>query len=310
MRVANDITGLIGETPIVKLSGAVNADHADVYVKLEFMNPGSSVKDRIALAMVEEAEREGILKAGDTIIEPTSGNTGIGLAMVAAAKGYHLVVVMPDTMSQERRNLLRAYGAKLILTPGADGMKGAIKKSEDLKEAHGYFMPQQFNNKANPAVHARTTGNEIIKQMADGLDAFVSGIGTGGTITGAGKVLKEHFKELKVYAVEPEDSAILSGGTPGPHKIQGLGAGFVPQVLNTKVYDEVVRVSNDEAFETSREVAKLDGILGGVSAGAAVAAAKKVAAQLGKGKKVLAILPDNGERYLSTALYQFDEEGQ
>lgn len=310
MRVANNITGLIGETPIVKLNGSVNADHADVYVKLEFMNPGSSVKDRIALAMVEAAEREGILKAGDTIIEPTSGNTGIGLAMVAAAKGYHLVVVMPDTMSQERRNLLRAYGADLILTPGAEGMKGAIKKSEALKEEHGYFMPQQFNNEANPAVHARTTGNEIIKQMSDGLDAFVSGIGTGGTITGAGKVLKEHFKELKVYAVEPEDSAILSGGSPGPHKIQGLGAGFVPNVLNTKVYDEVVRVSNDEAFETSREVAKLDGILGGISAGAAVAAAKKVAAQLGKGKKVLAILPDNGERYLSTALYQFDEEGQ
>lgn len=310
MRVANSITGLIGETPIVKLNGSVEADVAEIYVKLEFMNPGSSVKDRIALAMVEEAEREGTLKAGDTIIEPTSGNTGIGLAMVAAAKGYKLVVVMPDTMSQERRNLLRAYGATLILTPGAEGMKGAIKKAEDLKKAHGYFMPQQFNNGANPRVHARTTGNEIIKQMSDGLDAFVAGIGTGGTITGAGKVLKEHFKDLKVYAVEPEDSAILSGGSPGPHKIQGLGAGFVPDVLNTKVYDEVVQVSNDEAFDTSREVARLDGILGGISAGAAVAAAKKVAKKLGKGKKVLAVLPDNGERYLSTALYQFDGEDQ
>lgn len=310
MRVANDITGLIGETPIVKLNEAVDADSADIYVKLEFMNPGSSVKDRIALAMIEAAEQDGILKAGDTIIEPTSGNTGIGLAMVSAAKGYKLVVVMPDTMSQERRNLLRAYGAELILTPGAEGMKGAIKKAEDLKKENGYFMPQQFNNGANPEVHARTTGNEIIKQMADGLDAFVSGIGTGGTITGAGKVLKEHFKDIKVYAVEPEDSAILSGGSPGPHKIQGLGAGFVPNVLNTDIYDEVVLVSNDEAFETSREVAKNNGILGGISSGAAVAAAKKVAKKLGKGKKVLAVLPDNGERYLSTALYQFDEENK
>lgn len=308
MKVVNDVSGLIGETPIVKLNRNADAGSADIYVKLEYMNPGSSVKDRIALAMVEAAEQDGILKEGDTIIEPTSGNTGIGLAMVAAAKAYKLVVVMPDTMSRERRNLLKAYGAELFLTPGAEGMKGAIKKAEELKEAHGYFMPQQFNNKANPEVHARTTGNEIVKQMADGLDGFVSGIGTGGTITGAGEVLKGHFKDIKIYAVEPEDSAVLSGESPGPHKIQGIGAGFVPQVLNTDIYDEVVRISNDEAFEASRETAKLDGILGGVSSGAAIAAAKKVAKKLGEGKKVLAILPDNGERYLSTPLYQFDEE--
>lgn len=308
MKVVNDVSGLIGETPVVKLNRSIDADSADVYVKLEYINPGSSVKDRIALAMIEAAEKEGILKEGNTIVEPTSGNTGIGLAMVSAAKGYKLVVVMPDTMSQERRNLLRAYGAELFLTPGAEGMKGAIQKAEELKEAHGYFMPQQFNNEANPAIHASTTGNEIIKQLPDGLDGFVSGVGTGGTISGAGKVLKDHFKDLKVYAVEPDDSAILSGDSPGPHKIQGIGAGFIPQVLNTDIYDEIVRITNDEAFEASRSAAKLDGILGGVSSGAAIAAAKKVAKKLGKGKKVLAILPDNGERYLSTALYQFNEE--
>lgn len=310
MRVADNITGLIGETPIVKLNRTVDDNSADVYLKLEFMNPGSSVKDRIALSMIEAAEKENVLKEGDTIIEPTSGNTGIGLAMVAAAKGYKSVLVMPDTMSKERRNLLRAYGAELVLTPGADGMKGAIKKAEELKDANGYFMPQQFNNEANTEVHARTTGKEIVSQMSDGLDAFVSGIGTGGTITGAGKVLKDNFDDVKLYAVEPEDSAILSGGSPGPHKIQGLGAGFVPKILDTEIYDEVVRISNDEAFATSREVAKREGILGGISAGAAVAAAKKVAKQLGKGKKVLAVIPDNGERYLSTPLYQYDTENE
>lgn len=308
MRVANNIAGLIGETPIVKLNRMTDENSAEVYLKLEFMNPGGSVKDRIALSMIEAAEKDGLLKDGDTIIEPTSGNTGIGLAMVAAAKGYKAVLVMPDTMSKERRNLLRAYGAELVLTPGAEGMKGAIKKAEDLKEANGYYMPQQFNNKANPEVHARTTGKEIVEQMGGGLDGFVSGIGTGGTITGASIVLKEHFKNIKIYAVEPEDSAILSGGSPGPHKIQGLGAGFVPGVLNTDSYDEVVRISNDEAFAISREVATTNGILGGVSAGAAIAAAIKVAKQLGKGKKVLAVIPDNGERYLSTPLFQFDEE--
>lgn len=307
-RVADTIAGLVGQTPIVKLNGIADENSADIYVKLEFMNPGSSVKDRIALAMIEDAEEKGLLKEGDTIIEPTSGNTGIGLAMIAAAKGYKAILVMPDTMSKERRNLLRAYGAQLILTPGAEGMKGAIKKAEELKEENGYFMPQQFANGANPAVHERTTGKEIAEQMKDGLDAFVAGIGTGGTITGAGKVLKETFDGIKVYAVEPEDSAVLSGGKPGPHKLQGLGAGFVPKVLNTDVYDEVITISNDEAFETSRKVATTNGILGGISAGAAIAAAKKVAEKLGKGKKVLAIVPDNGERYLSTPLYQFDEE--
>ncbi|WP_373894563.1 cysteine synthase A [Virgibacillus natechei] len=308
MRVANDIAGLIGETPIVKLNRMTDEDSADIYLKLEFMNPGSSVKDRIAMSMIEAAEKDGSLKAGDTIIEPTSGNTGIGLAMVGAAKGYKTVLVMPDTMSKERRNLLRAYGADLVLTPGAEAMKGAIKKAEELKEQNGYYMPQQFSNEANTEVHARTTGKEIVEQMGDGLDAFVSGIGTGGTITGAGKVLKDNFDGIKLYAVEPKDSPVLSGGTPGPHKIQGLGAGFVPKILDTDIYEEVIQISNEESFETARKVATTNGILGGVSAGAAVAAAQKVAKQLGKGKKVLAVIPDNGERYLSTPLYQFDEE--
>jgi len=308
VRVADSITGLIGETPIVKLNNMTDENSADIYLKLEFFNPGSSVKDRIGLAMIEAAEKEGVLKPGDTIIEPTSGNTGIGLAMVAAAKGYKAILVMPDTMSMERRNLLRAYGAELILTPGADGMKGAIAKAEELQKEKGYFVPQQFNNKANVDVHERTTGKEIVEQMSDGLDAFIAGIGTGGTITGAGKVLREKFKNIKIYAVEPSASPVLSGGNPGPHKIQGLGAGFVPEILNTDIYDEIIQIENEEAFETSRQVAKTNGILGGISAGAAVAAAKKVAKELGKGKKVLAIIPDNGERYLSTPLYQFDEE--
>lgn len=307
MRVENGIAELIGQTPIVKLNRTVDEDSADIYLKLEFFNPGSSVKDRIALAMVERAEEEGILKPGDTIIEPTSGNTGIGLALVAAAKGYNLVVVMPDTMSQERRNLLKAFGAQLHLTPGAKGMKGAIEKAEELQKEHGYFMPQQFNNEANPLIHERTTGQEIVKQMKNGLDAFVSGIGTGGTITGAGKILREHYPGIKIYAVEPADSPVLSGGKPGPHKIQGIGAGFVPKVLNTEIYDEVIQITNEEAFEAARETARKEGVLGGISSGAAIAAAKKVAKKLGKGKKVLAVLPDNGERYLSTALYQFDE---
>lgn len=308
MKVAQSVAELIGETPIVKLKGIVDENSADIYVKLEFMNPGSSVKDRIALAMVEAAEREGKLKPGDTIIEPTSGNTGIGLAMVAAAKDYKAILVMPDTMSLERRNLLRAYGAELVLTPGAEGMKGAIHKAEELQKAHGYFMPQQFNNFANPDIHEKTTGKEIIAQMSDGLDAFIAGIGTGGTITGAGKVLKDHFDHLQVFAVEPASSAVLSGEKPGPHKIQGIGAGFVPSILNTEIYDDIYQIENDEAYEVAREVATNNGILGGVSAGAAIAAAKKVAKKLGKGKKVLAIFPDNGERYLSTPLYQFGDE--
>ncbi|WP_338779293.1 cysteine synthase A [Metabacillus sp. FJAT-52054] len=305
MRVANSIHELIGETPIVKLNKLVEDDYADVYLKLEFMNPGSSVKDRIALAMIEAAEKNGSLKPGDTLIEPTSGNTGIGLAMVAAAKGIKAILVMPDTMSMERRNLLRAYGAELVLTPGAEGMGGAIRKAEELSKEHGYFMPQQFKNEANPEVHRLTTGPEIVRQM-DQLDAFIAGIGTGGTITGAGEVLKEHFPGIKIYAVEPADSPVLSGGKPGPHKIQGIGAGFVPDILNTELYEEIIPVKNEDAFEYARLAAKQEGVLGGISSGAAIYAALKVAKELGKGKKVLAIIPSNGERYLSTPLYQFE----
>lgn len=306
-QIANSIVNLIGNTPIVKLNRIVDENSADVYLKLEYMNPGSSVKDRIALAMVEAAEKDGKLKEGDTIVEPTSGNTGIGLAMVSAAKGYRTVLVMPDTMSMERRNLLRAYGAELVLTPGAEGMKGAIQKANELVEEKGYFMPQQFENYANPEVHRLTTGKEIVEQMGDQLDAFVSGIGTGGTVTGAGQVLKEKYSNIKIYAVEPEASPVLSGGKPGPHKIQGIGAGFVPEVLNTDIYDEVITIKNEEAFELARRTAREEGILGGISSGAAIAAALKVAKKLGKGKKVLAIIPSNGERYLSTPLYQFED---
>ncbi len=306
-RIANSITDLIGNTPIVKLNRLVDEDSAEVYLKLEYMNPGSSVKDRIALAMIEAAEKEGKLKEGDTLIEPTSGNTGIGLAMVAAAKGYRAVLVMPDTMSLERRNLLRAYGAELVLTPGAEGMNGAINKANELAKEHGYFLPQQFENSANPKIHSETTGKEIVEQMGDQLDAFISGIGTGGTITGAGEVLREKYPDIKIYAVEPKDSPVLSGGKPGPHKIQGIGAGFVPKVLNTEIYDEVITVANEDAFETARKAAKAEGVLGGISSGAAISAALSVAKKLGKGKKVLAIIPSNGERYLSTPLYQFED---
>lgn len=308
VRVANTIADLVGQTPIVKLNRLADENSADVYLKLEYMNPGSSVKDRIALAMINAAEKNGNLKQGDTIIEPTSGNTGIGLAMIAAAKGYKAILVMPETMSMERRNLLRAYGADLVLTPGPEGMGGAIRKAQELAKENGYFMPQQFENPANPEIHRLTTGPEIAEQMGDQLDAFVSGIGTGGTITGAGKVLREKYENIKIYAVEPTDSPVLSGGKPGPHKIQGIGAGFVPDTLDTNIYDEVIQVSNDEAFEYARRAAKEEGILGGISSGAAISAALKVAKELGKGKKVLAIIPSNGERYLSTPLYQFETE--
>jgi cysteine synthase len=308
VRVANSIAELVGETPIVKLNRLVDENSADVYLKLEYMNPGSSVKDRIALAMIEAAEEAGALKQDDTIIEPTSGNTGIGLAMIAAAKGYKAVLVMPETMSLERRNLLRAYGADLVLTPGPEGMGGAIRKAEELAQENGYFMPQQFKNEANPDVHRRTTGKEIVEQMGSQLDAFISGIGTGGTVTGAGSVLKEAYPTIQIYAVEPTDSPVLSGGKPGPHKIQGIGAGFIPDILNTEIYDQVIQVKNEEAFEYARRAAKEEGILGGISSGAAIYAALKVAKELGKGKKVLAIIPSNGERYLSTPLYQFETE--
>lgn len=310
MRVANSITDLIGFTPLVKLNRVVTEDIADVYLKLEFFNPGSSVKDRIALAMIEAAEADGSLKPGDTIIEPTSGNTGIGLAMVAAAKGYRAILVMPETMSIERRNLLRAFGAELVLTPGAEGMGGAIRKAEELaKEDSTYFIPQQFKNKANPAVHRDTTARELLEQAKEigGVDAFISGIGTGGTITGVGQVLREHYPDVRIVAVEPAASPVLSGGKPGPHKIQGIGAGFVPEILDTQIYDEIIKVENEEAFETARQVARKEGILGGISSGAAIHAALQVAAKLGKGKKVIAIIPSNGERYLSTPLYQFED---
>ena len=304
----NNIVELIGDTPVVKLNRVVEDGSADVYVKLEYQNPGSSVKDRIALAMLEAAEKEGKIKPGDTIIEPTSGNTGIGLAMVAAAKGYKAVFVMPDTMSSERRALLKAYGAELVLTPGAEGMKGAIKKAKELKEEKGYFEPQQFENPANPKVHELTTGPELVEQFeGTEIDAFLAGVGTGGTLTGAGKVLKEKYPNIQIVAIEPEDSAILSGGNPGPHKLQCLGAGFVPDTLDTKVYDDVIKVGNEEAMEMSRRVAKEEGILGGISSGAAIKAALKKAKELGEGKTVVTVLPSNGERYLSTPLYAFED---
>jgi len=310
-KVANNILELIGDTPLVKLNRLVGPEDANVYVKLEWFNPGGSVKDRIAWSMIEEAEKAGRLKPGDVIVEPTSGNTGIGLAMVAAAKGYKAILVMPDTMSLERRKLLRAYGAELVLTPGAEGMRGAVRKAEELvAENPNYFMPQQFKNPANPKVHRETTGRELLEQAEQigGIDALVVGVGTGGTITGAGEVLKEKYPHLKIYAVEPADSPVLSGGKPGPHKIQGIGPGFVPEILNTEIYDGVITVKNEEAFETGRRLAKEEGLLGGISTGANVFAALKVARELGKGKNVVTVSPSNGERYLSTLMFQFEEE--
>lgn len=309
-KVVNSITDLIGGTPLVRLNRIVPEGSAEIYVKLEYQNPGSSVKDRIAISMVEAAEADGRLKPGGTIIEATSGNTGIGLAMVAAAKGYKSVIVMPETMSLERRNLLRAYGAELVLTPGAEGMNGAVRKAEELlKENPDYFMAEQFKNEANVKIHRETTGPEIveaIQSIGGSLDAFVAGIGTGGTISGAGEVLKSNFPEVKVYAVEPAASPILAGGKPGPHKIQGIGANFVPEILNQNIYDEIIHVENDEAFETARAVAKEEGILSGISSGAAIFAALKIAKDLGPGKRIVVIVPSNGERYLSTPLYNFE----
>ncbi|NBK46724.1 cysteine synthase A [Staphylococcus delphini] len=303
----DNITDIIGQTPVVKLRHQAGEDAADIYVKLEYQNPGGSVKDRIALAMIEQAEKEGKIKPGDTIVEPTSGNTGIGLAFVCAAKGYKAVFTMPETMSMERRNLLKAYGAELVLTPGAEAMKGAIKKAKELKETHGYFEPQQFENPANPRVHELTTGPELVEQFEGRtIDAFLAGVGTGGTLSGAGKVLKEKYPDIQIVAIEPEDSPVLSGGEPGPHKLQGLGAGFVPGTLNTEIYDEIIKVGNEVAMETSRRVAKEEGILGGISSGAAIYAAIQKAKELGKGKTVVTVLPSNGERYLSTPLYNFE----
>ncbi|NGZ78148.1 cysteine synthase A [Saccharibacillus alkalitolerans] len=309
-KVVNSITDLIGDTPLVRLNRIVPEDSAEIYVKLEYQNPGASVKDRIAISMVEAAEADGRLKPGGTIIEATSGNTGIGLAMVAAAKGYKAVIVMPETMSLERRNLLRAYGAELVLTPGAEGMNGAVRKAEELLQQNpDYFMAEQFKNEANVKIHRETTGPEIveaIQSIGGTLDAFIAGIGTGGTISGAGEVLKASFPEVKIYAVEPAASPILAGGKPGPHKIQGIGANFVPDILNQNIYNEIIHVENDEAFETARNVAKEEGILSGISSGAAIFAALKVAKELGKGKRIVVVVPSNGERYLSTPLYNFE----
>ncbi|EOH1685653.1 cysteine synthase A [Enterococcus hirae] len=304
-QIYHSITELIGQTPIVKLNHLVPEDSAEVYVKLEFFNPGGSVKDRIALSMIEKAERDGLLKPGDTIIEPTSGNTGIGLAMVGVAKGYKVIIVMPETMSIERRLLMKGYGAELLLTPGKDGISGSIKEAKRLAAENDYFLPLQFENPANPSIHEKTTGHEIQEAFGvNGLDAFVAGIGTGGTISGAGKELKRVYPAIEIIGVEPAESAILEGKEAGPHKIQGIGTGFVPDTLDTSVYDRVVSVTGDQALATAREVGKKEGILVGISSGAAIAAALAEAKVLGKGKKVLAVVPDNGERYLSTTLYQ------
>lgn len=304
----DNVTQIIGNTPVVKLRNVVDEDAADIYVKLEYQNPGGSVKDRIALAMIEKAEREGKIQPGDTIVEPTSGNTGIGLAFVCAAKGYNAVFTMPETMSQERRNLLKAYGAELVLTPGSEAMEGAIKKAKELKEEHGYFEPQQFENLANPEIHELTTGPELVDQFeGKQIDAFLAGVGTGGTLSGVGKVLRKEYPNVEIVAIEPEASPVLSGGEPGPHKLQGLGAGFVPDTLNTDIYDSIIKVGNDTAMDMARRVAKEEGILAGISSGAAIYAAIQKAKELGKGKTVVTVLPSNGERYLSTPLYSFDD---
>ena len=305
-KIVNSITDLIGHTPIVKLNHVVPAGAADVYVKLEFFNPAGSIKDRIALSMVEQAEKDGKLTAGGTIVEPTSGNTGVGLAMVAAAKGYHLVITMPETMSVERRKLMQGYGAELVLTPGADGMKGAIAKAEELVKEKGYFMPMQFDNPANPAIHETTTGQEIINSFGDDLpDAFVAGVGTGGTLTGIGHALKKANPATKVYALEPSESPVLKEGKGGKHKIQGISAGFVPEVLDQDVYNDIVEVKSDDAIAMARQVAHEEGILVGISAGANIKGAIEIAKQRGAGKKVVTVSPDGGDRYLSTELFDY-----
>lgn len=303
-QVAQSLVELIGNTPIVQLRRLVDKDSATVWVKLEAYNPGGSIKDRICLNMIEEAEQMGKLRHGDMIIEPTSGNTGIGLAIVAAVKGYDLILTMPDTMSEERRSLLTAYGLTLMLTPDTKGMHGAIQKANEVAaQQERAFMPRQFDNPANPDSHKKTTATEIIQQLPE-LDAFVAGVGTGGTITGVGRVLKSHNPAIKVFAVEPEASPVLSGGSPGYHKIQGIGAGFIPSVLDTSVYDEVIKISDEEATCYTRRLAREEGILVGISSGAACAAALRVARRLGRGKTVLSILADTGERYLTTDLFQ------
>lgn len=302
------ILDLIGSTPVIKLRNMPGKDDAEVWGKLESMNPGGSVKDRICLSMIEAAERDGKLKPGGTIVEPTSGNTGIGLALVSAVKGYRLILTMPDTMSEERRSLLTAYGAKLILTPDTKGMGGAIQKAEQLALEHpDYFMPQQFNNPANPEVHRRTTAVELLKQFKR-IDAFVSAVGTGGTISGVGEVLKERMAGIKIYAVEPSASPVLSGGEPGYHNIQGIGAGFVPQVLNRQIYDEIITVSDEDAARYARRLALEEGVFVGISSGAAAYAALQVANKLGRDSVVVTIFCDTGERYLSTETFESPPE--
>ena len=308
--IVNKLTDLIGNTPLLTLANYTekNKLQATLIAKLEFFNPGGSVKDRIALAMIEDAEKKGLLKKGNLIIEPTSGNTGIGLALVAAAKGYKLILTMPETMSIERRNLLKALGATLELTPGAQGMKGAINRAEELKtENHNAVILQQFNNPANPAMHKSTTGEEIWRDTHGKVDIFVSGVGTGGTISGVGETLKKYNPNIKIIAVEPEESPVLSGGNPSPHKIQGIGAGFIPNNYNANVVDEIFKVKSDLAILTSRELASSEGLLVGISSGAATYAATEIAKRpQNKGKNIVVILPDTGERYLSTILYDFE----
>lgn len=309
-KIAKKLTDLIGNTPLLELSNFNNkkAVRATIIAKLEYFNPGGSVKDRIALAMIEDAEKQGILKPGSLIIEPTSGNTGVGLALVAAAKGYQLTLTMPETMSIERRNLLKALGANIVLTPGAAGMQGAIDKAEALRnENPGSVILQQFENPANPATHKRTTAEEIWRDIDGQIDIFVAGVGTGGTISGTGARLKELNPDIRIVAVEPAGSPVLSGGKPGPHKLQGIGAGFIPKTYDAKVVDQVIPVENDNAIRTSRELAQTEGLLVGISAGAATYAATQLAARPeNKGKRIVVLLPDTGERYLSTELYAFD----
>jgi len=301
-KAAKTILELIGNTPVVQLLRMVPAGAAVVWAKLEAFNPGGSVKDRPALAMIEAAEEAGLLQPGATIVEPTSGNTGIGLAMVAAVKGYHLILAMPETVSLERRAVLRAYGAQVVLTSGSAGMQGAIAQAETLAQEQGYFMPLQFANPANPEIHRRTTAREILSQVGH-VDAFVAGVGTGGTITGVGEILKAALPGVQIVAVEPAGSSVLSGGLPGKHKIQGIGPGFLPKVLNTGIIDRVVRVEDEDAAETARRLAREEGILAGISSGAATWAAIQLAQEMGEEKAVVALLPDTGERYLSTGLF-------